>query len=152
MTDDPNPYQPPPTANTNADSGASRSRIFGSGAFAVGVAQALLWIVLGVLAMRIVLSFQRVFADFDAELPMMTIAVISFARFLSRFWFVVVPPILCWPFINWGIVSLLSSCPAGRTLRWLWYLATWLVPLAAVPFAVVALLGPLVTLIDRLSR
>ena len=143
MTDNQNPSRSPRSGNADPDSGAVRQGMFRSRALAVGVAQSVLWITLGVIALRVVPFFQRIYADFNSELPGTTIAVVSFTAFLRRSWFLVLPAVLSWPFINWGIDSLLSPRPGGRVPRWLWRCATWLLIVGVVVFVVVALFLPL---------
>lgn len=118
--------------------------VFGSRAFAVGVAQSVVCVALGAVAMTVVSDFEKIFADFGTTLPTMTIIVISFTRFLIHYRYVALLPALVWPFVNWGIVSLLSPRPEVVIPRWLWYTATWLVILLVVALAVVALVLPLI--------
>ncbi len=143
MTDESNLRPSPSSGEAGADSRAARRGIFASRAFAVGVAQAVLWTALGMVVMRIVPHFLKIFADFGTPLPDITIALIFFTRFLIRFWFVALLPVLCWPFLNCGIVSLLSLLPGRRILKRLWYFATWLALLVVVVLVVVALFLPL---------
>ena len=56
------------------DAGRTNSRavppdIFASPVFIVGVVQSLLWIAMGLNALRIVSGFKKIFQDFGAELP-----------------------------------------------------------------------------------
>ena len=82
----------------------------------------------------------------------MTLAVINFTHFLSRHWYVAFLPVLLWPFVNWGIVCLLSPRPDVVAPRRLWYFATWGIILVAVMVAVAALFLPLITLRRSFSR
>jgi len=74
--------------------------------------------VLGILAfvmVKIIPKCEEIFCDFDAELPVMTIVVITASNFLTRFWcclFLLVPLVI-WLFIKRhkipvGILNLLS--------------------------------------------
>ena len=81
----------------------------------------------------------------------MTILVINVARFLGLYWYLLVLPVLLWPFVNWGIVSVLSPRPEVVIPRRLWYFATWGVILLVVMFAVVALFVPLIGDIQAVS-
>ena len=139
MTADSNPYRPPASDNANRDSGRSPRDILASNAFLVGVLQAALWIALGATALRIVSGFEKIFDDFGAELPGVTIALIRFTQFLRHFWYLALLLVISWPLVNWSIVSVLSPRPEVVIPRRLWYSATWAVPMLTLPFAVVAL-------------
>ena len=84
--------------------------VFHSRAFAVGVAQSVVWIGLGVAALNVVPNFEKIFRDFNTKLPDMTIAVLNFSHFLGHYWYLAPLPVLAWPFVNWGIV-----CPLVAT-------------------------------------
>lgn len=142
MADNQNPSQWP--RSDNSDSGAVRQNMFRSRAFLVGLAQSVLWITLGVAAIVLVPRFWHIYDEYKTCLPEITKALQLCMIFLNHFWFLVLPLVLCWPFINLGIVSLLSLWPGGRVRERLWYLATWLVLLIAVVFAVVASFLPFV--------
>ncbi len=120
--------------------------------FYVGLAQAVLWAVLGVGVIRLVFSFVKIFEDFDAVLPAMTVLVISLAFFLANYWYLALYVLALWPFLNWGFVLLLSSVfPKPSLPKWLWYGITWSVPFLIVGMVVGALFLPLISLIEQLS-
>jgi type II secretory pathway component PulF len=152
MTADPNPYRPPASDNRNTDSAAAPQGIFASGAFVVGVVQAALWIALGVTGLRVVRAFEKIFHDFGAELPGMTIVLIQFTQFLRHFWYLAFLLVVSWPLVNWSIVSALSPRPEVVIPRRLWYFVTWAALILTLQFAVVALFRPLIILITKLSR
>jgi hypothetical protein len=152
VTTDQNPYRPPVSDSRNTDSGAVPQGIFTSGAFVVGVVQAALWIALGVTGLRVVRAFEKIFDDFGAELPGMTIVLIQFTQFLRHFWYLALLLVVSWPLVNWSIVTALSPRPEVVIPRRLWYFVTWAAPGLALAFAVVALFRPLIELITKLSR
>lgn len=117
----------------------------------IGVVQSVVAIGLGVVALKVVPQFEKIFADFGTTLPTMTIIVISLGRFLAFYWYLLVLPVLLWPFVNWGIVSVLSPRPEVVMPRRLWYFVTWVFILLVVAFAVFALFRPLVVLITALT-
>jgi len=152
MTADLNPYRPPASDNRNTDSAAVPQGIFASGAFVVGMVQAALWIALGVAGLRVVRSFQKIFDDFGADLPGMTIVLIRFTQFLRHFWYLALLFVVSWPLVNWRVVSLLSPRPDVVIPRRLWYLVTWAALGLVLAFASAALFRPLIELITKLSR
>ncbi len=118
--------------------------------FVIGVAQSVVAIGLGVTALKVVPQFEKVFRDFDAKLPDMTKAVVILSRFLGFYWWLLILPVLLWPFVNWGIVSVLSPRPEVVIPKRIWYCATWGTMLLIVVFTVVALWVPLMSLQSRL--
>lgn len=110
--------------------------------------QSVVAIGLGITALRVEPQFEKIFKNFGAKLPDMTILVINVVRFLGWYWYLLVLPVLLWPFVNWGIVSVLSPRPEVVMPRRLWYFATWGVILLVVIFAVVALFILLTTLVN----
>ncbi|MGD0900879.1 MAG: hypothetical protein ABR915_23855 [Thermoguttaceae bacterium] len=125
--------------------------VFRSGAFAVGIAQSVVWVVLGVATLNVVPKFERIFRDFGTQLPDLTLAVIGFHHLLSHYWYLALLPALAWPFVNHGVVSLLSPRPEVVIPKRLWYFATWIIILLLVMFAVIALFRPLIVLINAVS-
>jgi len=97
-------------------------------------------------------GFDKIFHDFGAELPGMTIVLIQVSRFLGHFWYLAILLLLSWPLLNCGIVSVLSPRPEVVIPRRVWYFATWSVPILAAVFAMLALFVPLTGLITKLSR
>jgi len=130
----------------------TRQDVFGSTAFRVGVAQSLLWLGMGVTGLSVVSNFQKLVADFGAELPAATTALFSLVNLLSRYWYVGFLPLALWPFLTLGIVSLLSLSPELVILRRLWYVVTWIFPpLVVVVVGSLAVLLPFVKLVQKLS-
>jgi hypothetical protein len=123
--------------------------VFHSRAFAIGVAQSVVSVVLGGVALKIVAQFGKIYRDFEAPLPKMTEVVIGFHQLLSRYWYLAFLPVLAWPFVNYGVVSLLSPRPDVVMPRRLWYFATWGTILLVVMVAVFALFCPLVPLVEK---
>ena len=83
-------------------------------------------------------SVEKAFTRFNVKLPEATQAILDFALFLRQFWYLGLLAACCWPFVTWGVVSLLSADGEAFILRRLWYLATWIVPVVAVIFALAA--------------
>ena len=152
MTADPNPYRPPAVDGRITDSEAASRGLMASRDFVLGVAQAALGLALVATTVGIVQKFAKIFQDFGAELPGMTIFLIGFAHFLGHYWYLAVLVIVSWPLVNWRIVSVLSPRPDVVIPRRLWYVVTWGVLGLALPFVVVALLVPLTGLISKLSK
>ena len=117
-------------------------------ALAIGVAQAIVWCVTCAGVVRVVPQFQKIFADFGAELPAMTILLINLSYFLYRYWYVAVAAACL---LNWGVASLVFSGSGNVVARRAWHLATWIAPLAFLGFVIVALAVPLVSLLTRMS-
>jgi hypothetical protein len=130
---------------------AGEQRALGSRAIAIGAAQAVLWTVLSVAVIVASSAVGKTFTDFGRKLPEMTRAVFGFALLLRHYWYFGLLAACCWPFANWGVVSLLSPSPDAFILRRLWYLATWIVPIVAVIFALAALMIPLMALHHHVS-
>jgi type II secretory pathway component PulF len=105
-----------------------------------------IWVVLGVVAMSLVPKYEKIFHDFGASLPGMTVFLFNFNHVLGHYWYLAVSPLLVWPFVNYSVVSLLSPGPEVVIPKWLWYFATWGVILLVVVFAVVAIVLPLIEL------
>ena len=106
--------------------------------------QSVLWIALGVAALIVVPKFEKVFRDFNTKLPDITITVLNASHLLRCYWHLALLPVLLWPFVNHGVVALLSPRPDVVIPKRLWYFVTWIVILLAVMFAVVALFAPLI--------
>jgi len=129
---------------------ASRKTVAAT-AIAVGIAQGAVWIVLCVVLVKVVPRFEKVFIEFNVGLPGITRLLIILTHALTRYWFVVLPAILLWPLVSWGVVSLLSPSPEVALPRRLWYVLTWLAPMLFAAFTVVALFLPLSSLTAALS-
>jgi len=129
---------------------AKERRSVGLRAFAVGVAQAVLWGLLVVLLAKVVPSFEKIFQELGTDLPSVTIGVVDTAHVLRHFWFPICVLIGLWPFAQWGIAYLLSLTPERLVLKWLWYCVTWLLPIAFGGIVVVALFRPLILVMRSL--
>lgn len=137
-------------ADPRADATTTKPRrqdVFHSRAFAVGIVQSVLWVALGVAALIVVPKFEKVFRDFNAKLPDITVSVLNASHFLGCYWYLALLPVLLWPFVNHGVVALLSPRPDVVIPKQLWYFATWIVILLAVMFAVVTLFAPLIVVV-----
>ena len=125
--------------------------VFHSKGFAIGIAQSVVGFALLVAALNVVPRFEKVFRDFNTNLPDMTLAVLCVSQFLSHYWYLAFLPVLLWPFVNHGVVAILSPRPEVVAPRRLWYFATWAAILLVVMVAVVALFLPLIVLVGPLS-
>ena len=103
--------------------------------FIIGIAQSMVLIALGVVALKVVPQFEKTFMDFGAKLPEMTMLTISVSRFLGLYWYLLVLPVFVWPFVNWGIASVLSPRPEVVLPKRIWYCVTWGTMLLIVVFA-----------------
>jgi hypothetical protein len=140
MMDESNLYASP-RANATTTT-PRRQDLFHSRAFAVGIVQSVLWGALGVAALIVVPKFDEVFRGFNTKLPDITVTVLNASHFLGCYWYLALLAVLSWPFVNHGVVALLSPRPDIVIPKRLWYFATWVVILLAIMFAVVALFDP----------
>lgn len=125
--------------------------VFRSKAFAVGVAQSVAWTALGVVALMVIPKFDGIFKDFGVKLTYMTVAVLDLGYFLKHYWYLALVLVILWPFVNYGVVALLSPRPDVVLPKRLWYFATWVVILLVIMFALIALFVPLIGDIQGLS-
>lgn len=125
--------------------------IWGSKAFCVGIVQGLSWAALGVALVRAASRFRPIFDDFGVALPTLTQLAFGVAQLLATYWYLCFLPLCVWPFIFWGVASLLSRRSGTTAPNRLWSWATWLVMLLMVVLVACAFLLPLVVLIGRLS-
>ena len=118
----------------------------------IGTAQAATWIVLCATTVGFILRFQKIFADFGAELPVSTVVVLSLGNLLYCYWYVALLLICLWPIATKGIVVALWPAPENAVARWSWYLITWLASVVLMAFIVVIILVPLLSLVSALSK
>jgi hypothetical protein len=124
---------------------AERQSVFASRGYWYGVAQAAVWGFLVLAAIKAGREFGHIFRDFGTKLPELTEVVLMVSNWLAHYWYLALLALLLWPFVNWGIVNLLSQSPRAAALKWLWYFATWLATLIVVVFAAYGLFIPLIT-------
>jgi hypothetical protein len=99
----------------------------------------------GLLFLKIVPAFTKIFKDFDATLPGMTIVMIDASNWFKNYWYLAV---LLLPLYFGGLYYVgVAAKEAQRT--WTSFLVIFVVLL--VLFAVFAMFLPLVTLIEKLS-
>ena len=110
----------------------------------------LLWIVLLEMMLKYVPSFVKIFADFDAELPVMTVWVIRSSRFSVCYWFLILPIIAVLCAADLAVLYALYLHPKAVVLRWLWLALMLLVPLGLMAWTVLAMYIPLVSLTQQL--
>jgi type II secretory pathway component PulF len=130
----------------------SGRNVFRFRGFVVGVAQSLLLVALGAAALKVVPNFEKVFRELKSDLPDTTIAVLDSCHFLRQHWYPAFLLVLMWPFVDYGVVSLLWRRPELVGLRRLWYFTTWGVIVVVALFAMFALFRPLLVLITSLSH
>jgi type II secretory pathway component PulF len=125
--------------------------IFRSRAFVVGTVQSVVWVVLGAGIVRMVDGIEKIFQDFDAQLPIATMLLLSVSHLLARYWYAAFLPLIAWPFANFGVVALLSRRKGLSVLTVLWYTATWILFVLVFAYAAIALLLPLIVTVGPLS-
>jgi hypothetical protein len=136
-------------ANPVASAGGSAS--VRSAAFVIGMIQAALWALLGIVLTWQIAVCELLFKQFGTTLPAITIAILGLGPFLLRFWYYFLLPICAWPWINRAVVSRLSQSPAVVLPRRLWHCLTWLALIIAVGILTLGLYLPFVSLVQNLS-
>ncbi|MBN1588587.1 MAG: hypothetical protein JW888_03640 [Pirellulales bacterium] len=110
-----------------------------------------LWIVFWGMIFQQVGSFQKIFIDFDVELPVMTAWAITLANCLHGYWYLILPVMAALWVGDLVVVYALYQRPKLAVLKWLWLIAMFLLPLGAIAWIVVALWIPLISLTQSLS-
>ena len=91
-------------------------------------------------------QFIDVFGEFEIELPWLTQLFFTAGNIIAAYWFLV--PIAVG---SWVLLELLITLSIARSLRGLWKLLTWLLPISAMLLAVLAIAIPLVSTIRGVS-
>ena len=125
--------------------------IWGSRAFRVGIVQGVLWAMLGVALVATARRFRPIFDDFGFALPTLTQLAFGVAQLLATYWYLCFLPLCAWPFVFWGVASLLSRRSGTTAPNRLWSWATWLALLVFALLVALAFLVPLATLLVNLS-
>jgi type II secretory pathway component PulF len=110
-----------------------------------------LWMVLLGMMLGYVPVFARIFADFDAELPVISIWVWHCSSLSVRYWFLVLPCIAVLCAVDLVVLYALYLRPGLAIGRWLWLALMLLVPLGLMGLTVLATFLPLRSLIQSLS-
>lgn len=129
----------------------SMQRDVALGAFFMGMAQAILWAAVGLWLGVVAVKFQGMFADFGTELPTLSVAVLTLAAIVARFWYVTVVLCCVWPLVSLGIVRLLSLKPEVTLPRRIWYVVSWAAPLLLAVLTVAGIVLPMATLMSGLN-
>lgn len=99
------------------------------------------------LLLKLVPQYQKIFKDFNAKLPEMTIVVIHLSRFVGMYWYLLVPGLGLADF-----VVVFSLHRAGRTgLMTAWGVLVLLVGMLLIGLVLLATIVPLDSLITNLS-
>ncbi len=100
------------------------------------------------LLLKLVPQYLKLFKDFDAKLPDMTIVVIDLSALFGRYWFVLVPGLAAG-----DIAIMLSLNRTGRNrLMTAWGVIVWLAAMLLIGLIMLAVMVPLNDLIVNLSR
>jgi type II secretory pathway component PulF len=103
---------------------------------------AILWLLL-----KLVPGYEKIFKDFNAKLPDLTIMVINLAALFGRFWYVLVPA-----FVAGDIAIMLSLNHRGRTgLMTALGVLVWLAEMLLIGLIFLAILMPMNDLFMNLS-
>jgi hypothetical protein len=100
---------------------------------------------IGLLLLKVVPAFTKIFKDFDAQLPGMTIAMIEMSNWFKNYWYLTA---LLVPFYFGGLYYV-GTVDKSAQRTWTNLLVVFF--LLLVFFAVFAMFLPLVTLIQKLS-
>jgi len=110
-----------------------------------------LWVVFLGMMLWYVPFFARIFEEFDASLPAITICVLQLSSLSARYWFLVLPCLALLCVIDLVVLRALYLRPGLTIIRWLWLTLMLLVPLGLVGLTVLATFGPQLSLIQSLS-
>ena len=103
---------------------------------------AILWLLL-----KLVPQYEKIFKDFNAKLPEMTLLVIDLSAWFVRFWYILVPGLAAG-----DIAIIVSLNQTGRTgLMTAWGVLVWLAEMLLMGQIVQAMMVPLNDLIVHLS-
>jgi type II secretory pathway component PulF len=112
---------------------------------------ALLCGALAVILLTVVARAERLFRDFNMELPGSTIAVLATGRWFANYWYVV-PPF----FLLWLVLAAVLLTVLHRRRRWvlaaLLALLLLVLPLLAGAFALIAVQSGMTKLLEGLSE
>ena len=110
----------------------------------------LLWIVCVGVMWKIVPAFEKIFVDFEADMPAIAVLAITYSNLAIR-WFLVIPFIAA----LWGgdliVLNALGHDPKNALPRRLWLALMLLVPLGLTALTILAMFLPLIGTIEALS-
>ena len=130
---------------------ATTRRLVVREAIVVGVAQAVAWLLVGLVVVRQAKKFEGIVKDFGVDLPVAAQVAIATSELLAQYWYCGLVLLLALPAVHYGFASLVGARPEPSVWRPIWFIATWLAPLAALLFAAVAIGVPYVNLLMRLQ-
>lgn len=133
----------------DTERGNDPSAIFWTTTIAIA-AHGVVWFIT-IAALFAIPSFIRIFEDFDATLPAMTVLVIDVCSMFGSFWYIIPLAALGLFAADAWIFHRLFRNPASRFLAVLWFFAILLLTGVIAAFVTVALFLPLVELIQKLS-
>jgi hypothetical protein len=119
-------------------------------AILVGVAQAAVWIGVGVAVIEVGTLCEKVLRDFKAELPSISKTAIGMNHLLYDFWYLLLPPLLVLPLLHYAVASW-TDHRGEATLRSVWCVVTWLAPALVLIFFLLAYLLPIMRLFSSLQ-
>ena len=100
------------------------------------------------LLFKLVPQHEKIFKDFNAKLPDMTIMVINLSALFARYWFVLVPGMSAA-----DIAIMVALNRTGRTrLMTVWGVLVWLAAMLLMGLIIMAVMMPLNDLIMNLSK
>ena len=100
------------------------------------------------LLLKLVPQYVKIFQDFNAKLPNLTIMVIDLSRILGMYWFVLVSGLAA------GDIAIMLSLNYARRppLMIVWGVLVWLAEMLLIGVILPALIVPLDALITNLSK
>lgn len=116
-----------------------------------GMLQSGLWVALLLCVIMLRPSFVRLYGDFNINLSWDTRAVIQLPYVLSIYWCVALSLLIAWPLLNAFILHLFVGNDTWTTIRQIWSILTWAVPLVLLLGFAFALIRPLTMIIQNLS-
>jgi type II secretory pathway component PulF len=111
---------------------------------------AALWCALVAYLLFSVPRAEKLFRDFNMQLPALTIFTLAVARWVWNYWYV----LLVWVFFGLGIDGAVLAWlyPRRRSLAWVWALLLLLLPLVVWLAILFSIMMPMWKLQDALSR
>jgi type II secretory pathway component PulF len=116
------------------------------------VVHGILWTGFLVLLVRVVPRFKRIFADFQMKLPAATEVAIDLSDWMADYWYLQALALPVALALDGGIAYWLYFNRETRWLYWLWFTSIAIVPVCVSCSLLVALLEPLIELMDALAR
>ena len=107
---------------------------------------AFLWMMLGYVPV-----FARIFADFDAALPVISMWVLQLSSLSARYLFLMLPCIAALCAVDLVVLYALYLRPDLAVVRWLWLALMLLLPLGLMGLTVLGTYLPFTSLIQRMA-